>query len=65
VIACVAPAALGEVTERAGAAGVAVTSLGTAGGDRLVVRGLMDVPLADAVAAWKGDLPAKLQLLDS
>lgn len=64
VIACVAPAALAEVTERAGAAGVAVRALGTAGGDRLVVRGLLEVAVADAVAAWRGDLPAKLQLID-
>ena len=38
--------------------------LGTAGGDRRVVRGLVDMALTDAVAAWKGDLPAKLQLID-
>jgi hypothetical protein len=43
---------------------VAVRALGTAGGDRLVVRGLLDVAVADAVAAWRGDLPAKLQLVD-
>ncbi|HWI03740.1 MAG TPA: phosphoribosylformylglycinamidine synthase subunit PurL [Acidimicrobiales bacterium] len=64
VIACVPPAALAEVTDRAGAAGVAVRALGTAGGDRLLVRGLVDLALADAVAAWKGDLPGKLQLID-
>ena len=64
VIACVPPAALADVTERAGAAGVAVRALGTAGGDRLVVRGLVDLALADAVAAWTGDLPGKLQLID-
>jgi phosphoribosylformylglycinamidine synthase len=64
VIACVAPGAAAEVIERAGAAGVAVRILGTAGGDRLVVRGLVDLPLAEAVGAWTGALPAKLQLID-
>jgi phosphoribosylformylglycinamidine synthase subunit PurL len=64
VVACVAPAAVAEVTERAGAAGVAVRTLGSAGGERLVVRGLLDIPLAEAVSAWTGALPAKLQLID-
>jgi hypothetical protein len=31
--------------------------IGTAGGDRLVVEGVVDVTLADAVAAWRGRLP--------
>jgi phosphoribosylformylglycinamidine synthase len=65
VVASVAPALVDEVTQRAAAAGVAVAPLGTAGGDRLVVRGLVDVPLADAVASWTGALPAKLQLTGS
>ncbi|HUR22987.1 MAG TPA: phosphoribosylformylglycinamidine synthase subunit PurL [Acidimicrobiales bacterium] len=64
VIACVSPAALAEVTERAGAAGVAVRTLGTAGGDRLTIAGLVDIPVAGAVAAWQADLPSKLQLID-
>jgi phosphoribosylformylglycinamidine synthase subunit PurL len=64
LIACVSPAAVAEVTERAAGAGVAVRRLGAAGGDRLVVRGLLDVPVAEAVAAWHGNLPARLQLID-
>jgi hypothetical protein len=31
--------------------------LGDAGGDRMVVDGLLDVPLAEATAAWRGRLP--------
>jgi hypothetical protein len=54
-----------EVTRRAAAAGVAAAALGHAGGDRLVVAGLVDVALADARAAWTGSLPAKLQLIDT
>jgi phosphoribosylformylglycinamidine synthase len=64
VIACVSPAALAEVTARAGAAGVALRTLGMAGGDRLAIAGLVDVAVADAVVAWRGDLAAKLQLVD-
>jgi phosphoribosylformylglycinamidine synthase II len=65
VIVCVAPEQVNEVKGRAAAAGVATVDLGLAGGDRLVVRGLVDIPLGDAVAAWTGTLPAKLQLVES
>jgi len=34
--------------------------LGQAGGDRLVVDGLVDVALADAVDAWRDALPRAL-----
>jgi phosphoribosylformylglycinamidine synthase subunit PurL len=54
------PAAVGEVQRRATAAGVAAVTVGDAGGDRLTVEGQVDVPLADAVAAWKGRLPELL-----
>ena len=65
VVVCVAPDNVAEVTERAAAGGVAATALGRAGGARLVVDGLVDVALADAVARWARTLPAKLQLIDS
>jgi phosphoribosylformylglycinamidine synthase subunit PurL len=65
VVACVAPALVDEVVRRAEAAGVAVTTLGRAGGDRLVVRGLVDVAVAEAAASWTGALPAQLQMVDS
>ena len=54
------PAALGEVQRRGRAAGCDATVVGDAGGDRLVVDGMADVALADAVAAWKGRLPQLL-----
>ncbi|MGH9075247.1 MAG: phosphoribosylformylglycinamidine synthase subunit PurL, partial [Acidimicrobiales bacterium] len=41
----------------AGAAGVPWTELGTAGGDRIEVAGLVDLPLDQAVAAWRGAIP--------
>jgi phosphoribosylformylglycinamidine synthase len=46
------------VSARAQAAGVAVRALGQAGGDRLVVDGLLDVGVVDASAAFRGAIPA-------
>jgi phosphoribosylformylglycinamidine synthase len=39
-------------------AGVAVTELGTTGGDVLAVDGLLELPLAELRAAWSATLPA-------
>jgi hypothetical protein len=36
--------------------------LGAAGGDRLVVDGLVEVALADAVSAWRLALPSALDV---
>ena len=60
VVVCVQVGGADAVLEAARAAGVPATRLGTAGGDRLVVDGLLDVALADATAAWKGTLPEAL-----
>jgi phosphoribosylformylglycinamidine synthase len=60
VIVSVTAPALDEVQARAAAAGVGCARLGVGGGDRLVVAGLLDVPLADAVAAWRGAIPEAL-----
>ncbi|MDA8058099.1 MAG: phosphoribosylformylglycinamidine synthase subunit PurL [Actinomycetota bacterium] len=49
-----------EVAERASAAGVRFTVLGTAGGDRLVLGDVVDVPVVEAQEAWRGTLPALL-----
>ena len=48
------------VLARAGDAGVPATVLGVAGGDRIVVSGLIDVSVAEAVRVWKGALPLAL-----
>ena len=64
VVACVPQEAVDEVVRRAATAGVASVVLGQAGGDRLVVRGVVDVALAEATATWSRALPAKLQLAD-
>jgi hypothetical protein len=34
--------------------------LGSTGGDRLVVEGLVDLPVAAATERWRGRLPALL-----
>ncbi len=51
------PAAAGEVQRRQAHASVPARVIGTAGGGRLVVEGVLDVSLADATAAWRGRLP--------
>jgi phosphoribosylformylglycinamidine (FGAM) synthase-like enzyme len=53
-------ASLGEVERRCREAGVAVTPLGKAGGERLTITGLVDVPLSQAHTTWKNRLPAAL-----
>jgi phosphoribosylformylglycinamidine synthase len=50
----------GGIAARARAAGVTVTELGIAGGDRLVVEGLVDVALDDVIHAWRSTLPERL-----
>jgi phosphoribosylformylglycinamidine synthase len=61
VVLSVPASALAEVQVRVEAAGVGWTLLGLAGGDRLAVEGLLDVPVAAAVAAWRDALPAALE----
>ena len=51
-----------ELISRAAEAGVGFRVLGTAGGDRLVVEGLVDVGVDELTAAWRGRLC--LDLLD-
>jgi phosphoribosylformylglycinamidine synthase len=60
VVVCVPAQAVAEVAGRADAAGVEVRALGEAGGDRLIVEGVLDVGSADAMAAWRAVIPAAL-----
>jgi phosphoribosylformylglycinamidine synthase len=57
---CVTAGQHDEVARRCAAAGVPVASLGRAGGDRITIGDLVDVPLSVAIAAWKGRLPELL-----
>ena len=49
-----------EVLARAAASGVPARILGHPGGDRLVVEGLVDLPVSEAAAAWRRALPGAL-----
>ena len=60
VVVCVAPDRAAAVEARAAAAGVPVTVLGTAGGDRLRVAGMLDVGVAEATEAWRTAIPRAL-----
>jgi phosphoribosylformylglycinamidine synthase len=60
VVVCVEPQLVKTVVQRARDAGVDVSDLGTTGGDRLVVDGLLDVGVADALARWRGAIPNAL-----
>ncbi len=48
------------VLASAGAAGVPARVLGTAGGGRIVVEGLLDLSVAEATQAWRDALPGAL-----
>ena len=63
VVACVPAAALEEVGAKARAAGMQARVLGRAGGDRLVVEGLLDVSLEDATSAWRSNLRRHIEVV--
>jgi phosphoribosylformylglycinamidine (FGAM) synthase-like enzyme len=58
VVMCVDGDVVAAVGQRCDAGGVPWTELGRAGGDRLVVEGVLDLGLDEAVAAWRDRLPA-------
>jgi phosphoribosylformylglycinamidine synthase len=60
VVVCVTNGHRDDVVRAAQSAGVVATTLGRAGGDRLVVEGLLDVGVDEATAAWRGRLPDTL-----
>jgi phosphoribosylformylglycinamidine synthase len=60
VVLCVDPEGLAGVLGRLEAAGVPHARIGLATGDRLTVKGLLDVPLAELSTAWGSALPDAL-----
>jgi phosphoribosylformylglycinamidine synthase subunit PurL len=60
VVVCVDAGRVDGVVRRAEAARVPVLDLGRAGGERLVVEGLVDLDLAVATRAWHVRLPSAL-----
>jgi phosphoribosylformylglycinamidine synthase subunit PurL len=57
----VCTATVEQLRSRAAYAGIATRVLGSTGGDRIVVEGLVDLPVASAIAIWRSKLP---ELLD-
>ena len=57
VVCCVDPKETAAVSGLAAAAGVPARVVGTAGGDRLIVKGAFEVSLADATHAWRDAIP--------
>ncbi|MEZ5310492.1 MAG: phosphoribosylformylglycinamidine synthase subunit PurL [Microthrixaceae bacterium] len=57
VMACVEQRNVEEVLARLSDAGVAAAVIGSAGGDRLVVEGLVDITLDEARSVWSDRLP--------
>jgi hypothetical protein len=49
-----------ELHQRHIVAGVAAAIIGKAGGRRLVIDGVIDVALEDAMSAWRDRLPSAL-----
>jgi phosphoribosylformylglycinamidine synthase len=60
VVLCVEADRVRAVLDVLEARGVAHSRIGVAAGDRLVVQGLLDLPLATATTAWREQLPAAL-----
>ena len=60
VIACVANAEVDRVLQMAAEAGIPVSEIGGAGGDRIVIDGIVDLDVADAVEASRTALPRAL-----
>ncbi|MGH9208960.1 MAG: AIR synthase-related protein, partial [Acidimicrobiales bacterium] len=51
-----------QVASKSADAGLPAKVLGMAGGDRLWVEGLVDLSLADAGAAWRDDIPRRMDV---
>jgi phosphoribosylformylglycinamidine synthase len=60
VVAAVPAAAAEALVARAADAGVAATVIGAAGGDRVVLGELVDLPAEQVISAWRDRLPVAL-----
>jgi phosphoribosylformylglycinamidine synthase subunit PurL len=60
VVVCVEPEQLTTVLNVCEAAGVPTTRIGVAGGNRLSVKDLLEVPVDEVVASWRNCLPEAL-----
>ena len=62
VLVALRPPAVAEVRRRASQAGVGLRLLGRSGGSKLVVEGLVDLPLDLATTAWRHRIPHDLEV---
>ncbi len=62
VVFSVPASAIDELAARSAMAGLALTDLGRAGGDRLIIEGSLDVGVDEARQAWRSALPQVLAL---
>ncbi len=60
IVVSVAAASVPKLTAIAGKRGVPIRKLGIVGGERLVVKGLLDLPLTLLEEAWRGGLEKRL-----
>jgi phosphoribosylformylglycinamidine synthase len=60
VVVCVEPESMGIVENLCAEAGVPVSRIGVAGGDRFSIKGLVDLPLSEVIDAWTNHIPAAL-----
>jgi len=60
VVVCVEPESMSIVENLCAEAGVPVSRIGVAGGDRFSIKGLVDLPLSDVIDAWTNHIPAAL-----
>lgn len=60
VVVCVEPESMSIVENLCAEAGVPVSRIGVAGGNRFSIKGLVDLPLSDVIDAWTNHIPAAL-----
>ncbi len=61
VIVSYAPEHEADIAAACNAAGIPFVQIGTVGGDRLVISGLLDVPVARLSDAWRSGIPALMK----
>ena len=61
VVISFAPEHEAEIAAACKAAGVPFASIGAVGGDRLVISGLLDVPVARLSNAWRSGIPSLMK----
>jgi len=61
IVVTIAPEKSAAARGRLEAAGVPIAELGEAGGDRLIIHGALDLPVAELEATWESTIPAAME----